>query len=136
MSAKTTREASFECVHPRLPVTDLDRTIDFYTAVLGFDLHVLWPDDDPVFCMLGRGGVGLAFDVADAPRHDTADLSGFYLRVDDALAVHDRVRDRVAVEWGPEVYDYGCREFAFRDPDGYLVIISERTDDPPTCLDS
>jgi hypothetical protein len=42
------------------------------------------------------------------------------------------VKDRVAIEWGPEVYDYGRREFALRDPDGYLVIFSEETDDPPT----
>ena len=36
-------------------------------------------------------------------------------------------------EWGPEVYFYHRREFAFRDPDGHWVILSEVTDDPPTC---
>jgi catechol 2,3-dioxygenase-like lactoylglutathione lyase family enzyme len=40
---------------------------------------------------------------------------------------------RAAIEWGPEVYAYHRREFAFRDPDGHVVILSEVTDDPPTC---
>jgi hypothetical protein len=33
----------------------------------------------------------------------------------------------------PEVYHNGCREFAIRDPDGYLIIFTEETDDPPAC---
>lgn len=28
---------------------------------------------------------------------------------------------RVSFEWGPETMDYGMREFAIRDPDGYLI---------------
>lgn len=35
--------------------------------------------------------------------------------------------------WGPEVYHYGRREFSIRDPNGYELIFSEPTDDPPTC---
>jgi hypothetical protein len=38
----------------------------------------------------------------------------------------------VPIEWGPEVYSYGRREFAVRDPDGYLVIFTEPTDEAPT----
>jgi len=33
------------------------------------------------------------------------------------------------------VYAYGRREFAIRDPDGNLVILSEATDDPVTSPD-
>ena len=40
---------------------------------------------------------------------------------------------RLPIQLGPEVYWYGRREFAVRDPDGYLLIFSERTSDPPTC---
>ena len=41
----------------------------------------------------------------------------------------------MTIEWGPEVYAYHRREFAFRDPDGHLVIVSEETDDPVTADD-
>ena len=56
----------------------------------------------------------------------------FYFEVDDAHAMHAELKDRVAFEWGPEVFFYQRREFAFRDPDRHLIIISEETDDPPT----
>ena len=58
-----------------------------------------------------------------------------YLDVEDALAMHEELQGRVAIEWGPEVYFYQRREFAFRDPDGHLIIISEETDDPPTHIE-
>ena len=58
-----------------------------------------------------------------------------YFDVHDALAVLEVLKDKVTIEWGPEVYFYQRREFAFRDPDGHLVIISEETDDPVTAVE-
>ena len=46
-----------------------------------------------------------------------------------------RSQAALPIEWGPEVYWYGRREFAIRDPSGYLIIFSEATTDPPTCRD-
>ena len=39
---------------------------------------------------------------------------------------------RVGVDWGPEVYTYGRREFAIRDPDLYQIVFSEETEDEAT----
>jgi uncharacterized glyoxalase superfamily protein PhnB len=58
-----------------------------------------------------------------------------WIETDDARALHEGLAGRVTVEWGPEVYAYGRREFAIRDPDGSLVILSEATDDPVTSPD-
>ena len=58
-----------------------------------------------------------------------------YFDVSDALALLEALRGKVTIEWGPEVYLYQRREFAFRDPDGHLVIISEETDDPVTSVE-
>jgi hypothetical protein len=55
--------------------------------------------------------------------------------VNDARAIHATLQGRMTVEWGPEVYWYGRREFAVSDPSGYLIIFSEQTEDPPTCPD-
>jgi catechol 2,3-dioxygenase-like lactoylglutathione lyase family enzyme len=123
----------FQSVCPRLPVADLRRTIQFYTIILGFRLDVLWPDDDPAFCILQRDGVRLAFDQAEIEDTPRAASLGFYIEAEDVRAVHVLVRERVAIEWGPEVYHYGRREFAVRDPDRYLIIFTEPTHDPPTC---
>ena len=120
-------------VIPRLPVADLGRTVRFYTGVLGFQISLMWPEKDPTFAVLDRDAVSLGFFTPDAHRGPvtigTADL---YLGADDVRGLHAAIRNRVTVEWGPEVYFYGRREFAVRDPDGYLLIFTEPTDDPPT----
>jgi hypothetical protein len=43
--------------------------------------------------------------------------------------MHADLAGVVPIEWGPEVYFYGRREFAVRDPDGYLLIFTEPTDE-------
>ena len=60
---------------------------------------------------------------------------GFYIEVEDVHAVHESIRECTHVEWGSEVYHYGRRESAIRDPDGYMIIFTEETDGPPTCPD-
>lgn len=50
-----------------------------------------------------------------------------------AQAEHEHLKDVATIEWGPEAYWYGCREFSVRDPDGHHLIFSSRTDEAPTC---
>ena len=120
-------------VTPRLPVADLGRTVAFYTRILGFEISVLWPDDRPTFAILDRDAVSLGFFTPDAHRgHVTIGTADLYLGADDVRALHAAIKDEVSVEWGPEVYFYGRREFAVRDPDGYLLIFTEPTDERPT----
>jgi len=128
---------SFQAVIPRLPVTDLGRTAAFYSQVLGFQISILYPENAPTFCVLDRDSISLGFFTADQTRPDlvigTVEL---YLAVNDVQALFVEIRDQVFIEWGPEVYFYGRREFAIRDPDGYLLIFTEPTDDLPTCLEA
>jgi catechol 2,3-dioxygenase-like lactoylglutathione lyase family enzyme len=124
----------FNGVIPRLPVADLRRTIAFYVDRLGFRVSVLWPDDQPTFCVLDRSDVSLGFFTAESYRGPvTVGSADLYLAVDDVRSLHADLRQQLPIEWGPDVYFYGRREFAVRDPDGYLLIFTEPTDDPPTC---
>lgn len=122
----------FENLIPRLPVADLVRAMTFYRDVLGFRPSVLWPDEGPTFAILDRGAASVGFFVPDASRAGEIGCAELYIRVPDAERLHAELKEKCAIEWGPEVYSYGCREFALRDPDGYLIIFTEPTDDPPT----
>jgi catechol 2,3-dioxygenase-like lactoylglutathione lyase family enzyme len=125
--------SKFKTVSPRLPIADARRTVQFYTERLGFCAS-LWPENSPTFLLLDRDEVRLAFDVVPGCEPKSRESTcGFYLEVADVLAAHEAIRNHAQVEWGPEVYFYGRREFAIRDPDGYLIIFTEKTDDPPTC---
>jgi catechol 2,3-dioxygenase-like lactoylglutathione lyase family enzyme len=120
-------------VAPRLPVRNLARTIEFYTSVLDFETSGAWPADEPAFVILERDGTVLQFCVSE--QSDRCGFGAISIDTDDARSVHAALAEKVALEWGPEVYWYGRREFSFRDPDGYAVIISEQTSDPPDCTE-
>jgi catechol 2,3-dioxygenase-like lactoylglutathione lyase family enzyme len=123
-------------VTPRFPVADLRRTMAFYKQALGFREAVSWPEDNPTFCILHRDQVSLGFFVPEQPHPSAAAENGdFYIQVEDVRGLHEALKETVEIEWGPEVYWYRRREFAVRDPDGYLVIFTEPTEDPPTCAE-
>jgi catechol 2,3-dioxygenase-like lactoylglutathione lyase family enzyme len=111
-------------------VRALDRTAAFYTSMFGFVVSLQWPHTAPTFAMLERDDARLQLYVMD----DSAKCGAVILNMEvtDALAVHAQLKDRVTIEWGPEVYWYGRREFALRDPDENLVIVTEETMEPVT----
>jgi catechol 2,3-dioxygenase-like lactoylglutathione lyase family enzyme len=122
----------FAQVTPRLPVSDLSRTIAFYRDHFGFEVNVIWPRQIPTFAILRRDGVGLSFFESIDHQTGVIGYAELYIEVIDAQTLHDSLKTRLPIEWGPEVYSYGRREFAMRDPDGYLIIFTEPTNDPPT----
>lgn len=120
---------------PSLKTKGIKGTVDFYVKVLGFTIDTLWPADNPTLCILDHDDVRISFVVdtngwyADDPL-----LTGqLWIDVEDVMALHAKVAGSVATEWGPEVYHYGRREFAIKDPNGYLLAFSEPTPDPPDC---
>ena len=123
--------ASFQRVVPRLPAAELKPAVEFYVNLLGFKLGLLWPESAPTFAILDRDHVSVQFCLAESPGEVVLERATLCFDVDDVRALHASLEGRIAVEWGPEVYWYGRREFAIRDPTGYLLIFSEQTDDPP-----
>lgn len=109
----------------RLVVADLDRALRFYRDVLGFACDSLWPPESPDFAILSRDDVRLQLSVEER----CAGCGTAWFDVGGVLRLHARIEDRVEIEWGPEVYDYGRREFGLRDPSGNLVILSESVED-------
>ena len=122
----------FAHVIPRLPASDLSRTIAFYRDLLGFDEDVSWPDDVPTFVILRRDYTSVGFFTPSEHQPGPPGYAELYIEVSNATALHEDLSSRVSVEWGPEVFAYGRREFAVRDPNGYLIIFTEPTNDPPT----
>jgi catechol 2,3-dioxygenase-like lactoylglutathione lyase family enzyme len=115
------------------PVRDLARTIEFYTSVLNFETSGSWPTDEPTFAILERDDTILQFYMSG--QNDSCGFGTISIDTDDARSVHSALAEKVVIEWGPEVYWYGRREFSFRDPDGYAIIISEQTSDSPDCTE-
>jgi catechol 2,3-dioxygenase-like lactoylglutathione lyase family enzyme len=123
---------TIKAIETRLPVTDVKRSAAFYSDILGLQTNTLWPGDRPEFAILSCDGLRLQLGVSDSSRVGSCTLC---FDVIDAASLHSRIKEKVPIEWGPEVYFYHRREFAFRDPDGHTVIVSEVTNDPVTCIE-
>lgn len=121
-------------VVPSLLVREMTATLDFYRR-LGFQLTGRSHDTEPpTWAEVRRDGIALQF-FSDPPHGTPACpvLSGtLYLFPSsvDALAAEFRAAG-VGFEWGPEVMDYGMKEFAVRDPNDYLLAFTEPVPPPP-----
>lgn len=126
--------ALFRRVTPFLATRDIARTVAFYRDVLGFRVDTLHPADRPTLAILDHGGASIIFDASiwSEPPHMTGQVL-FDLAPGEVLPLCETVKERVEILWGPEVYDYGRREFSCRDPNGYALVFSEPTDDPASC---
>src|SRR5690349_4862845 len=92
---------------PMLQCTDLDRTAAWYANLLGFRET----GRAEGWLRLERDGVALMFmqnDHLGAPQATATQ----YVTVDDVRGLWERIKDRVAAEWGPEPMSCGMLEFA------------------------
>lgn len=112
---------------PALLVRDMGETLDFYRK-LGFRLTGCHPDEShPTWAEVQRDLVTLQFHT-DPPSGTppTPVCSGtFYLFPASVMDLAEELRGKVELAWGPEVMDYGMREFAVQDPNGYYVAFTE-----------
>lgn len=108
---------TFKNLTPMLQTGDMQRSIDWYTDVLGFKCV---GREENGWCRLERDSVALMFMENDHLGKPQATVTQ-YIYVDDAHALFEKTKNRVTPEWGPQVMPYGILEFAIKDPDGYLL---------------
>ena len=48
-----------------------------------------------------------------------------YVMTNDLDSLAQEFKGKVEFVWGPEVMDYGMKEFAVQDPNGYFIAFSE-----------
>lgn len=116
-----------QSVTPALLVRDMAATLAFYEQ-LGFVLTGCHPDRaGATWAEICLGGATFQFHT-DPPVGTPAapTCSGtFYLGVEGVERLADRLRGRLEFAWGPEVMDYGMREFGLQDPNGYYIAFTE-----------
>ena len=119
---------------PNLVVADVSRSIAFYRDVLGFSLQTTVPDAAPyVFAIVQSGSVEIFLNAAEAAEAEYPAFKGrpiggtltLFMQVDDARAAHEALKNRVELVMPLEKKWYGVTEFAFTDPDGYVITFAE-----------
>jgi catechol 2,3-dioxygenase-like lactoylglutathione lyase family enzyme len=121
---------------PNLVVSDLQRSLAFYRDVLGFTVATTVPDEPPyVFAALQSGLVEIFLNaresaVSEYPAFTDRPLGGtltLFIDVKDIHDIYDSLGSRVRIVMPLEKKWYGITEFAFEDPDGYIITCAEQT---------
>ena len=112
---------------PALLVRNMAETLAFYRT-LGFELVGCHPNgDDPTWAEVRRDGATLQFHT-ESPCGTPSEpiCSGtFYFYPENVGALAEELRGRVEFAWGPEMMEYGMREFGIKDPNGYYLAFTE-----------
>lgn len=120
---------------PNLIVSDVERSVRFYCDVLGFAVTATVPETAPyVFAIVQSGGVEVFLNapepaIAEYPAFKDRPIGGtltLFIEVLDIAGAHAALNERVPIVMPLEHKWYGVTEFAFADPDGYLITFAER----------
>ena len=110
-----------EKLTPMLRTKDLKGTVEFYTQVLGFECSAF--SEEWAWASLGRDGVSVM--LAGPNEHEPFDQPAFtgslYFRTDGVDTLWEQLKDRAKVCYPVEDFEYGMREFAVYDNNGYLL---------------
>lgn len=117
---------------PLLFVSDIQRSLAFYTGQLGFEVVGRAESGAGLsWCRLQRGAASFMLQQHEAPERfqplppATVVL---YFVCDDADAVFLKLTEKGMTLDRPTVAYYGMKQLAVPDPDGYDVIFESRTE--------
>lgn len=106
---------------PMLRVHNLAGSIAHYEQVFGFTPDSIAEDEGWAHLHNGPVNIMLATENEHFP-FDEANFTGsLYLHTDDAEYWWNRLKDLVAVVYPIEDFEYGMREFAVLDLNGYML---------------
>jgi uncharacterized glyoxalase superfamily protein PhnB len=109
----------FQSLAPMLWVKDIRRSLFFYTTLLGF--HCV--NQREHWATLEKDGIELMLSLPNAREGcDKMQFTGsFYFRCAKVDQWWEVLRDKAPIVYPIENFDYGMREFAIRDLDGYIL---------------
>jgi len=124
---------------PNLAVEDVQRSVMFYTQVLGFTLKMCVDEEKQPFNTIEEtksylwanvmhGDVGVMFqqkrsfeDDLGVSVDDIGATVSFYIEVADAPALYKRIKSKADIHKALDTTWYGAKEFYIKDPDGYIL---------------
>lgn len=112
---------------PMLCTTDLKGSVEFYTNVLGFQGKA--SDEEWGWASVKRNKVAIMFALPNAllPFEKPTFTGSLYLHTDDVDTMWAQLKDKAKVCYPIENFDYGMREFAIYDNNGYLLQFGQET---------
>jgi catechol 2,3-dioxygenase-like lactoylglutathione lyase family enzyme len=111
---------------PYFPVPDVSAIGAYYRTVFGFECEYSF-GSPAEFAVYSRSGSPIMFRRVQnpgliAPNESQGGTWDVFFWVSDVEALHREFVAKAAVlVYGPTIQDYGMKEFAVRDPNGYVL---------------
>ncbi len=121
---------------PNLIVSNVEQSMAFYRDVLGFTIVTTVPDAPPyVFAIATSGPTEVFFNAPEAayaeyPAFKQMPIGGtltLFFEVTEIETAYAALASKVRMVMPLEKKWYGMTEFAFLDPDGYMITYAQRT---------
>ncbi|MCI9553041.1 MAG: VOC family protein [Acutalibacter sp.] len=102
--------------HVKLGVSDLKRSLEWYTQILGFEVDSYWPKEKPNY--YDFKGSGATFSIGQAEHGGIYHGGRINFEVDDVGGLWEKLKDKATVV--EPIWDtpWGTRKFTIADPDG------------------
>jgi len=129
---------AFSKLTPNLLVADVERSLVFYTDVLGFERGFTVPEQPPfVFGSVVSGPIEIFFNERETAAKEYPAFAGkpvgltgtMFIELEGAGHIerlHDRLKTAAPIVMPLVRQWYGVKEFAIADPDGYVITFAER----------
>ena len=123
---------------PMLLVDDVDEALKWYSEILGANLQYSLPENPPfewISILLNDVEIMIAkkesakkwyshkVSISDSPANFIA-----YIYVEDINGLYVLVKEKVKIIMEPKNQTYGIREFAVKDPFGFILIFAQIKD--------
>lgn len=124
----------FNQVAPTFLVSNVGETIRWYENELGFTTYPFPKNPPHVFASVCRDGVEIMFQrLEDYRKPDLySERAGgvwdAYIRMQGIEELYETLKDKVEIKMPLTKQPYGDWEFEVRDPNGYVLVFSERMD--------
>jgi uncharacterized glyoxalase superfamily protein PhnB len=112
---------TFQSLRPMLRTRNLQATVKFWTDCLGFSCEGFSGEDGWASLRRDAVSVMIATPNAHVPFETAAFTGSFYFNVDDVAALWIQLKDQVKIAYPMEDFEYGMREFAIYDNNGYML---------------
>ena len=115
----------FNKIIPILYTKNLNKSIDFYLKILGFEFIITSCNNDWVILRLDDIELMLSNPNDHIPFHKSIFTGSFYIQTVHVDLIWDKLRDHPNISYPLETFDYGMKEFAILDNNGYLLQFGE-----------
>ncbi len=117
-----------------LMVDDIQKSVSFYTDILGFQKKFETPEKNPIFVSVMKDDVNISFFkrdefVKEVPKFKDIRLGGTFvlnIEVNDLKDFYNSVKEKVTIKRELYQTDYGTLEFTMEDNNGYVLLFKQQ----------